>query len=76
MTGDKDMERIIRESVHDPRGAPTETLGTKGRALQEVTKEAVGIHVLLTRSLFGDGIPRTLLLRVSRAKPTSAPSRF
>ena len=44
--------------------------------LQEVTKEVVGIHVLLTRSLFGDGIPRRLLLRVSLAKPTSAPLRF
>jgi len=43
---------------------------------QEITKEVAGIHVLLTRSLFGDGIPRRLLLRVSRAKPTSAPLRF
>jgi hypothetical protein len=34
------------------------------------------IHVLLTRSLFGDGIPHRLLLRVSLAKPTSAPLRF
>ena len=33
----------------------------KARALQEITKEAVGIHVLLTRSLFGGGIPRRLL---------------
>jgi hypothetical protein len=38
-------------------------------------KEVVGIHVLLTRSLFGDNIPRTLLLRVSLAKPTSVPLR-
>jgi len=30
----------------------------------------------LTRSLFGDGIPRSLLLRVSPAKPTFAPLRF
>ena len=75
MTGDKDMERIIRESVHDPRGAPTETLGTKGRALQEVTKEAVGIHVPPTRSLFACDIPRRLLQRVSLAKPTSVPVR-
>ncbi len=29
-----------------------------------------------TRSLFGDGIPRSLLLRVWPAKPTSAPLRF
>jgi hypothetical protein len=27
--------------------------------LQEITKEAVGIHVLLIRSLFGDDIPRS-----------------
>ena len=41
-----------------------------------VNKEAVGIHVLLTHSLFGDGILRRLLRRVSPAKPTSAPLRF
>ena len=40
--------------------------------MQEITREVVGIHVLLTRSLFGDGILRRLLLRVSLAKPTSA----
>ena len=36
------------------------------------TKVVVGIQVLLTRSLFGDGILRRSLPRVSRAKPTSA----
>src|SRR5260370_11402198 len=36
---------------------------------------ARGIHVLLTRSLFGGGIPRRWLPRVSLAKPTSAPVR-
>ena len=41
-----------------------------------VTKEVVGIHVLLTRSLFGDGTPRRLLPRVSLATLTSAPLRF
>jgi len=35
-----------------------------------------GIHVLLTRSLSGDGILRRQLLRVSLAKLTSAPWRF
>jgi hypothetical protein len=40
--------------------------------LQEITKEVVEIHVLLTRSLFGAGILRRLLLRVSLAKPLSA----
>jgi hypothetical protein len=35
-------------------------------------KLVAGLHVLLTRSLFGDDIPRRLLLRVSLAKLTSA----
>jgi hypothetical protein len=51
-------------------------ISNERRALEEVTKEAVGIHVLLTRSFFGDDIPRRSLLRVSLAKPTSAPLRF
>src|SRR5262245_27652972 len=42
----------------------------------EITKEAVGVHVLLTRLLFGGDIPRRFLRRVSVAKPTSAPLRF
>jgi hypothetical protein len=46
------------------------------RELQEVSKEVVGIHVRLIRSLFGDGIPRKLLLPVSPVKLTSAPSLF
>ena len=41
-----------------------------------VNKEVVGIHVLLTRSLFGGDILRRLLRRVSLAKSTSAPLRF
>jgi len=45
-------------------------------AVQEITKVAVGIHVLPTRPLFGDGIPRRSLLRVSLAKPISAPLQF
>src|SRR5262245_22856295 len=44
----------------------------KGRALHAITKELAAIHVLLSRSLFGDGILRSLLLRVSLAKSTSA----
>jgi hypothetical protein len=36
--------------------------------LQDVTKEVVGIHVPLTRSLFGNGIQRKLLRRVSLVK--------
>jgi ATP dependent DNA ligase-like protein len=40
----------------------------KSRALRTVTKERVGIHVLLTRSLFGDGILRRLLPPVSLAR--------
>src|ERR1700746_3276099 len=41
-----------------------------------VSKEVVGIRVLLIRPLFGGGIPRRLLQRVSLAKLTSAPLRF
>src|SRR5258708_37894559 len=37
-----------------------------------LSKEVVGIHALLTRSLSGDGIPHSSLLRVSRVKLTSA----
>jgi hypothetical protein len=46
------------------------------RELQEVIKEVVGIHVLPSRSFFGDGILRMLLRLVSLANSTSAPSRF
>jgi YD repeat-containing protein len=42
----------------------------------EVTKEAVGILVLLTRSIFACDILRKLLPSVSLAKLTSAPMRF
>src|SRR3982074_1844919 len=41
-----------------------------------VNKEVVGIHFLLTRSLFACDILRRLLPRVSLAKPLSAPLRF
>jgi hypothetical protein len=53
--------------LFDNAGLPT----TKPRdsALRAVTKEVVGLHVLLTGSLFGDDILRMLLLRVSLAKP-------
>jgi hypothetical protein len=57
-----------RRSDRNPR--------TKCGTLQAVTKEVIGIHVLLTRSLFDGGILRRLLLPVSVAKPTSAPVRF
>ena len=40
----------------------------EGTALQTVIKEVVGIHVLLTRSLFACDILRRLLLRVSLAR--------
>ena len=50
--------------------------GRRGDPRKAVTKEVVGIHVLLTRSLFACDILRRLLLRVSLAKPTSAPLRF
>src|ERR1700674_1499304 len=45
-------------------------------ALRAVTKEVVGIRVLLTRSPFAGGIPRRLLRRVSLAIPTFVPWRF
>jgi hypothetical protein len=44
--------------------------------LEAVRKEVVGILVLLTRSPFGEGIQRKLLLRVSLGKSTSVPLRF
>jgi hypothetical protein len=61
--------------------AATPTIDAKvyfngGKAFYEATKEVVGIHVLLTRSLCGDGILRRLLPPVSLAKPTSARLRF
>jgi hypothetical protein len=43
---------------------------------KKITKVVVGIHVLLTRSLFVCDILRRLLLRVSLEKPTFAPLRF
>jgi hypothetical protein len=43
----------------------------EGDALQAIIREVVGIHFLLTRSLFGAGIPRRLFLRVSLTKLTS-----
>ena len=49
---------------------------TKDRELREVTKDVVGIHVLLTRSLFACGIPRRFLRPVSLAKLTSVLVRF
>jgi hypothetical protein len=60
--------------LFDNAGLPT----TKPRdsALRAVTKEVVGIHVLLTRSLFACDILRRFLRRVSLAKSTSAPVRF
>ena len=48
----------------------------QGRELEEITKAVFGIRIHLTRWLFGGGILRGLLLRVSPVKPTSAPLRF
>ena len=47
-----------------------------GISLFGVTKEVVGIHLLLTCSLFGVDILRSLLPRVSPVKSTSVPLRF
>jgi hypothetical protein len=49
---------------------------TEGGGLQAVSREVVGIHVLLARSLFGGDITRNLLRRASLAKSTSAPLRY
>ena len=59
------------------RVAEQTTIGQppKGRALPDVSKEAVGIHVLLTQWLFACDIPRSSLRRVSLAKWISASSR-
>jgi hypothetical protein len=64
---------FLSGSIASPR---VRTLYFPGNALQEIIKEAVGIHDPLTRSLFGGGILRRFLRRVSLAKPTSAPLRF
>jgi hypothetical protein len=60
----------ISKRLFDNAGLST----TKPResALRAVTKEVVGIRVLLTRLVFGDGIPRKLLRRASAVKSTSA----
>jgi hypothetical protein len=47
-----------------------------GRALREVIKEVVGIHLLLSPLLFACDILRSFLPRVSLAKSTSAHSQF
>src|SRR5271165_5594145 len=52
------------------------TTKPRDSALRAVTKEVVGIHVLVTRSLFGGDILHRFLQRVSLAKLTSAPVRF
>jgi hypothetical protein len=51
-------------------------LNEKARERKEITKEVVGIHVLLTRSVFGGGILHRFLQRVSLVKSTSAAVRF
>ena len=65
-----DDPALFRKSIAPLRRLPM------GKTLQEISKEAVGIHALLTRSPFGDDIPRRLLLRVSPGKSTFAPLRF
>src|ERR1700732_5309876 len=64
----------ISSVCFDSAGLPT----TKPRdsAPRAVTKEVVGIRVLLTRSPFAGGIPRRVLRRVSLATSTFVPWRF
>ena len=52
------------------------SLGESSFFAEEATKEVLGTHVLLTRSLFGGSIRRRLLLRFSPEKSTSARVRF
>jgi hypothetical protein len=52
------------------------SLTTKGRASQELAKEVVGIHVLLTHLLFACDILRRFPEHVAPVKPTSVPWRF
>jgi hypothetical protein len=67
--------RLSRQGV---KNRDTAIVRESGKAISslQVMKEIVGIHALPIRSLFGDGIPRRLLRRVSPAKPTSVPLRF
>jgi hypothetical protein len=53
-----------------------DVLADQARVLQAVSKQGVGTHVFLKRSLFACGILHRLLLRVFLRKPTSAPLRF
>jgi hypothetical protein len=63
-----------KESKDAERELLTVAVGRDER--QEIMKEVIGVHGLPARSLFGGGILRRLLLRVSVAKPTSALLRF
>src|SRR6476659_4585505 len=69
--------RTLRRSAKNVRlvlsGNPAENDDEFRWRGKKVTKEVVGIHVLLTRSLFACDILRRFLRRVSLAKPTSAP---
>ena len=64
-------------SKNSPRPNPGEQQTQKLRRDRRMhIKEAAGIHVLLTRSLFACGILRNFLARVALRKSTSAPVRF
>ena len=67
---------VVLELRTEDTVAEPETVQRKARSLQVAIKEVVGFRVLLAYSLFGDGIPRRLLLRVSLEKPISVPLRF
>jgi len=76
--------RVVAHFVHNRLGTQVMTGNSwKVRRLFDfghfpfgVNKEVVGIHLLLTCSLFACGILRKLLLRVSLPKPISALVRF
>ena len=67
-------ELAVEQEVIEPEGVKENPEAFRCLG-EEATKAVVGIHVVLTRSLFGGGILRSLLPLVSLAKPTSAPLR-
>src|SRR5262245_17790821 len=70
------MNDVLRGKLQQPPSDLWRFSCSCDPGIGQVSKEVVGIHVLLNRSLYGDGTPHRSLRRVSLAKPTSAPLRF
>jgi hypothetical protein len=66
--------KLSRNSTE--KGGGSRGVNERQGAASGVSKEVVGNSALLKLSLFGDGILRNLLPRVSPVKSTSAPLRF